>query len=358
MFPLRSIYTAGLLGLAAFLSTSDRAHAEDIKVVRTMVSISNARFGNYYANPAAKTPAYNTWCWLPRSTFYLKGDMPPGASVSIEYGLPDGKPWLTVPTPPSKVGESNFYACGNEYSTQEAGKRAKTIVGTFPFKIRLKSPLEGTNKVLYSGKYTVTKFHKGNALPAFKNQFEYVVDQDWRMGIAYVAENYSHSYSDNPSLQIKLYLKGQVDKERLEGVLFHEGKIIASKELRGSGFYSNFILTTTGMDTNDPLWSLYTFELGGVRMRVPEFNKMESFWYLSEHPGEYEFKVLRNGQVSRSVKFKIGANGVIDDGGKGKSVNDDYSFLFPAKVLGTTDGKWNALAIKNNAFYGNPITGF
>ncbi|RYG36895.1 hypothetical protein EON81_08320 [bacterium] len=354
----RFVAAGALFGLAALLSAAFRTHAEDIKVVRTMVSISNARFGNYWPTPTAKEPVYNTWSWLPRASFYLKGTMPPGAQVSIAYMLPDGKPWLTVPLVANKVGESDYYACGHDYSSQEAGKPAKTIVGTFPFKITLKDPLAGSNTVLYTGKYTVGKFHKGNALPAFKNQFEYYVDQDWRLPIAFVAPDYSDSYRDNPALQVKLYLKGEVDQERLEGVLMYDGKVIASKELRGSGTYSKFMLTTTGMDKGDPLWRLWNFSFGGVRLTVPEYNRMDTYWYLSEHPGEYELKVLRDGTLARSVKFTVAEGGKFVDNGMGEQANDEANAIVPAKIVGATDGKWDAKAWKEEAFYGNPLTGF
>ncbi len=337
---------------------SPTLHAEDLKLVRPMLSISNARFGNYWPNPKAKEPQYNAWSWLPRATFYLQGDMPPGGEVSIQYLLPNGQPWLKFPVPGSKVGETNYYVFGHDWPTQESGKPAKTIVGTFPFRIYLKNPLEGTNKLLYSGKYTVSKFHKGNALPQFKNQFEYVVDQDWRLPMAYITEDYSGSYSDSPVLQLRLYFKGHVAQERLEGVLYYKGKMIASKELRGGYTGNPFMLTTAGMDTKDPIWELWNFGWGGVRMRVPEFNKQTDHWYLSENPGAYELKVLRNGQLARSVKFNVGANGVVEDGGLGNSTNSKGLAIVPAKVLGTTDGKWNALAWKNGAFYGNPLQGF
>ena len=330
----------------------------DIKVCRTMVSVTAARFGNYYSSPTAKEPTYNMWSWLPRAKFYLRGTMPPGAQVAISYTLSDGSPWISVPVVANKVGESNYYYCENFYPTQESGRPAKTAIGTFGFKISLKDPLAGTNNVLYSGKYTVGKFHKGPDVPVNKNQFEYYVDQDWRLPIAYVASDYSGSSSDNPGLQVKLYLKGDVKTETLEGVLYCDGKIIASKEMRGGGSYSNFKLSTSGMDTKDPLWSLYNFTWGGVRMKVPEFNKNAETWYVSEHPGKYELKVLRDGTLARSVKFTVTNDAKIVDGGLGLAAEDEVNAIVPAKVLGTTDGKWDPLAWKTGAFYGNPLKDF
>ncbi|RYX80730.1 hypothetical protein EON83_27255 [bacterium] len=352
------IGTSPLSGVAVLLLTSSNAHAEDLKVIRTMISITCARFGNYWPNPKAKEPSYNTWSWLPRTNFYLKGDMAPGSEVSIEYLSSDGKPWLTVPLPANRIGESNYYAFGNDYSTQEAGKPAKILVGTFPFKIRLKNALEGTNKVLYYGKYKVSKFHKGNALPAFKNQFEYVVDQDWRMNMAYLSPDLNSSSADAPMLQIRVYMKGQVKQERLEGVLYHEGKIIGTKELRGGTTNNPFSLTTSGMDTNDPIWQQWTFAWGAIRMHPSEQGGVAEQWYLTEHPGAYELKVLRNGQLARSVKFNVDASGKILDKGFGAAANAEGTFIVPSKVLGTTDGKWNPLAWKTDAFYANPLTGF
>jgi len=343
--------------LATFFAGSTAAFAEDLHVVRTLMSITAARFGNFWPNPTASEPNYNTWSWLPRTSFYLKGDLPPGGQVTIVYMLPDGSPWISVPVVANKIGETNYYTCGNDYSTQEAGKPAKILTGTFPFKITLQDPLAGSTKELYSGKYTVGKFHKGPDGAEFKNQNEYYVDQDWRLPMAFIAPNYSGAFSDNPVLEIKLYLKGEVDTQKLEGVLFFEDKMIASKEMRGGSSYNPFKLQTSGMDTGDPLWSLFNFSWAEVRMSVPT-NKVESTWYLSEHPGKYELKVLRNGTLARSVKFTIGEKGAIVDGGLAKAAADEVNAIFPVKVLGTTDGSWDSSAWKAGAFYGNPLPDF
>ena len=333
-------------------------HADDIKVVRTMVSITTARFGNYWSSPTAKEPTYNMWSWLPRSSFYLLGAMPPGGQVSIAFTSSDGSPWLTVPLVANKVGESKYYYCANDYSTQESGKPAKTLTGTFGFKIMLKNPLNGTNSALYTGKYTVGKFHKGPDVPVNKNQFEYYVDQDWRLPIAFLSADYSGSSSDNPTAQIKLYMKGQPKIEELEGVLYFDGKMIASKEMRGGSAYSKFKLTTAGLDKGDPEWELWNFSFGLVRMFATEFNKNAETWYLSEHPGKYELKVLRAGTLARTVKFTVGDKAKFEDGGLGAAAGDEANAIVPAKILGATDGKWDPLAWKTGAFYGNPLTGF
>lgn len=70
-------------------------------------------------------------------------------------------------------------------------------------------------------------------------------------------------------------------------------------------------------------------------------------------------KVLREGDLARSAKFTVGPDGrLLDNGITQKNNLGGLAMILPVKVLGTSDGQWNAMAWKTDAFYGNPLSGF
>jgi hypothetical protein len=79
---------------------------------------------------------------------------------------------------------------------------------------------------------------------------------------------------------------------------------------------------------------------------------------LEKNPGQYTFKLFRNGTQIREFSASIDSDG--------RWVRPPYSdvFKFPhngvlltAKVMGNQE-KWNQATWKSELFYGNPIAGF
>ena len=78
-----------------------------------------------------------------------------------------------------------------------------------------------------------------------------------------------------------------------------------------------------------------------------------------KHPGDYEVKLLRLGNLCRSLKFTVGADGKIVDPGIGAANHLGSPWiLFPTQPIGDRDGAYDKEAYKTAAFYGNPLTGF
>jgi hypothetical protein len=82
------------------------------------------------------------------------------------------------------------------------------------------------------------------------------------------------------------------------------------------------------------------------------------------NPGNYEIKVLWNDELSRSIKFTVGAGGGFASGVpllyKVRNVDGDRltGVIVPVAILDAQDGPWNKAAWKTDAFYGNPPVGF
>ena len=79
---------------------------------------------------------------------------------------------------------------------------------------------------------------------------------------------------------------------------------------------------------------------------------------LASNPGEYEFKLLWNNQLARSIKFTVAPGGKFENGiGTANKLGNDR-VIVPVQIIGSQDGQWDRAAWKTEAFFGNPLTGF
>jgi len=81
---------------------------------------------------------------------------------------------------------------------------------------------------------------------------------------------------------------------------------------------------------------------------------------LTKNPGEYEVKVLRQGTLSRTIKFTVGPDGNLSDNGFAASIGVAWPnfVIVPVAVLDNQDGTWDRNAWKTEVFYGNTLKGF
>src|SRR5260370_6766304 len=144
------------------------------------------------------------WSWMPEMSFTVTGHINTGSAFFIDFTNEAGAPWYTVECETPAIDATRWQTIVTPPITTHIDKRTTLATGTFGFTIRLKSELSGTNEKVFSGKFKVTKFHIGNNLPAFKNQFEYVVDQDWNLPIGYLSFNL-RSDQNMPPLNISMW---------------------------------------------------------------------------------------------------------------------------------------------------------
>lgn len=302
----------------------------------------------------------NYWSWMPEMSFYVTGPINTGSAFVIDFTNEAGAPWYSVECETNATPAGQFAHIVTPAITTHVDRRTTLATGTFGFTIRLKSELSGTNEKFFSGKFKVTKFHIGNNLPAFKNQFEYVVDQDWNLPIGYMSFQ-SRRDSNMPPLLITMWFRGELDNTRLAAYLFYNGKQIASTKDQSGGASSDLAVFPNSHEANTR-WERWNFTWGTVRgwNRDPSSaNDTSQLFFLNKNPGEYEVKVLRDGELARSAKFTIDTDGRLVDNGIAQKNNFGNYFTFLAvKVIGTGDGQWDANAWKTDAFYGNPLIGF
>ena len=92
----------------------------------------------------------------PLITFRVFGEVESGSQLSVEYTSSTGKPFLTAKcdTYPQIAKENRRYdLCGKDLEQAQATNQT----GLYSFQIKLGNPLNGTSKVLYSGKFTIGK---------------------------------------------------------------------------------------------------------------------------------------------------------------------------------------------------------
>ncbi len=117
---------------------------------------------------------------------------------------------------------------------------------------------------------------------------------------------------------------------------------------------------TSGSDESDPHYYLWDFTFNSVRgWNTDTSGNRYDAHFLAANPGDYEVKVLFDGDLIRAAKFSVGADGkIVDNGLVAKNKIGGIAMILPTQVQGTSDGKWDAQAWKSAAFYGNPLQGF
>jgi hypothetical protein len=344
--------------LTAMLIFSASAAAAAPVLLKRTIEVTPKRFLRYWKNPTAAEPVYNTYSWIPQVQFEVLGPIEAGNKIYVEFDMPDGKPWMKIDMRTPEL-EDDIWETIKADSLDESVLEKKAILneGVFPFRIKMKNPLNGTDAVLFSGKFKVGTYLLDQKIPDYKNKKDFFVDYDWHLPLAYLWLN-PQSDENVPQLATQVCLRGEVDSAKLEAYLFYNGKQIA-KQPAGAG--SEKQRFSSGANEPSHRWQIWEFSFPMVR----GFNKSESnndyssAFFLDKNPGEYEIKVMRDNQLSRSIKFTVGKDGKIVDNGVAKTAKlGGVRMIVPAKILGASDGPVNGAAWQTEALFYNPLSGF
>lgn len=323
-------------------------------LLKASIVVRANRLQRYWKAPETD----NYWSWMPEVSFVVVGPINTGSAFFVDFTNEAGAPWYSAECATNSIDATRWQNIVTPAITTHIDKRTTLATGAFGFTIRLKNELSGANDKLFSGKYKVTKFHIGNNLPAFKNQFEYVVDQDWNLPIGYLYFN-TASDQEMPPLKVAMWFRGELDNTKLAAYLFHNGKQIGStKEQTGSAGSDAAIFANSHEGTRWERWAFSWGQVRGWNASTSSANNTSQLFFLNMNPGEYEVKVLREGDLARSAKFTVGPDGkLVDNGLTQKNSIGGLAMILPVKVLGAADGEWDVNGWKT-AFYGNPLTGF
>ncbi|MFN8672653.1 MAG: hypothetical protein U0457_11320 [Candidatus Sericytochromatia bacterium] len=336
--------------------------ASEPKVQKTSIVLSGGKNLVFWKNKKDKDPQYNTWTWYPRIKFDIRGPISAGSQVYVEFLKPNGSVWKVLDCDTQELQPDYT----RNFSTADFDeKESIKDTGNFKFNIKIKNELEGTNKTLYSGTYKVTKFHVGNNLPDFKNQFEFVIDQDWHMPIGYLI--LKRDGDERGLFSFATWFKGNDESSNGHGgYLYYNGKLVANtkdapagkyKGFSGGSSYATRSIYTPGGE-KEPQWHLMKFSFTyAILYGMGQNSDYEDFHNLSKKPGEYEIKILRNGKLARVAKFKVEEPGrIVNNYGEWTS-QSEYWIPIPVKLITDQDQKFDPNAWKTNMYFGNTIKG-
>lgn len=295
---------------------------------------------------------YNVSSWVPRIEFSANIDRPSGAHYYAEFMQPNGAPWVKL-----ECGWGNDkYECKVPGDSEQHTTNA---VGVFPFAIKIKNPLEGTDKTLFTGKAKVEKAPRNEPGLGKPTEVSFFVNYDWAMPIGYV---FDEGYWPTVAFMVR-----GTNTSGLELHVFYKGKEVGTSE-------GAFDCGSTEQNPQPTNSTANSFPQGGTWERVAcglkglqWTGEGNTYHLLDRNPGEYEVKVLWKNELVRTMKFTVGPDGKLTDNGLAKAngilgfdpINgrDQKRIVIPVTVLGTQDGKWDRNAWRTDAFFGNPLSG-
>jgi hypothetical protein len=292
------------------------------------------------------------WGWTPVVNFKLNGPVAESAIATVEYSLPDGKPWFSMDC--ELQSKENKVVKTEDCGQNKNETKTTFLTGSFGYKIKLTDEVEGTNQVLQTGKIKIGKFLYNPAnQPEFNKQFYYYLDNDWRLPIGFVfaQTDYSGEYQE---LIVSMWFKGkEAENADYAGFLFFNGKKIETYTA------STDYVSERAVETNPFEYHRRAIKISvNLSCEYPDVHQHKGP-KLKDNPGEYELKVTHKGKLVRSVKFTIGKDGFPVDNGIAKNSNlGNNMIIVPVSVLGTLDGTWNKTAWQTEAFWGNTLKGF
>jgi hypothetical protein len=257
-------------------------------------------------------------------------------------------------------------SCGGRDIPEEKGS---LYTGPVNFTIKMRNELQGTDTTLFSGKMKVAKAHSNEAGPKAANKFVYFVDHDWNLPIGYVflTANDLNGW-DVPDFHVAFWVRGEA--VRFEPHLFYQGKEVGKKFDQGNEIgrasCEAEVENNTTHYVEDALpqkakWARVICDfpnIKGLDRKGTAASTYGQVYLLSENPGEYEFKLLWNNKLARSIKFTVAPGGKFDNGIATANKLGSDRVIFPVQIIGEQDGTWDRNAWKTDAFYSSPLSGF
>ena len=298
----------------------------------------------------------NMWSWVPLFRFSLTRDRNSGDQHYVEYTIP-GAAALKFDCELNQRG--NGLECGGRSIPEDKGS---TYTGPVNFTIKMRNELQGTNATLFTGRMKVAKACTNPTCPNTAGEWVYYVDQDWNLPIGHIF--YNMSEPEYPPFNVAFWLRGST--HNMEPHLFHQGKeigvVFADGVQMGKGVCRAIVENEPTHRPHEMVggakWSRMDCEFPMVKGWDNKGENQQDVFKMSEHPGEYEFKLLWNNKLARSIKFTVGPNGKLDNGVATTNKLGTGRVIVPVTIIGDQDGQWDRAAWKTEAFYGNPLTGF
>lgn len=320
------------------------------ELLKTSLDIRCDTWNKYWKLPNES----NYTSWLPQVRFQVRYAGTVKLRLNAEYFTPDGKPWFTETLKQDRIDNA---AKTVEIITDRIPNRhdGKATIATGLYGVKIVD--SGDGSVLFQGKFKVGKFKWGPAIPMFKNQHDFFVDQDWNLPIGYVWLNWKDKNAPPPT--VSMWIKGETRLDDLEAKLFYNGEQIATTDDMGAAHSVQARYPNSLENKDTHRWELFDFEWYKWKYAATPTgrNMFRQARFMNDMDGQYTVKVFHKGVQIREASFSV-SGGVLADNGVAKGNNfPDGKVIIPVKVMGDKD-KWNGATWKADAFYTNPLAGF
>ena len=362
------ITLASILMLLAFLvsplilSRTSATSQDQPTIDKSSLTVSAWTNNSYKGN-------YDVWSWVPQMQFRVNGPIASGSQLYVEFQQPGGGAWLKFDCDTGETEKGRWWK--TECGGRQVEDKSILPVGVANFAIKMRNELAGGDSTLFTGRIKVAKTHSGEVGPKAAQRFVYYVDQDWNLPIGYVYYTPKDPFGwEMPEFHVAFWVRG--DAYKFDPHLFYQGKEIGRLFMDGTqvgaaGCESVVDIQTTispadsfpqkgkwsRVECDFPVVIRYDKTDGGNGQ--PNTNEL---FKLASNPGEYEFKLLWNNKLARSIKFTVGPDGKLDNGIASANKLGTGRVIVPVTIVGDQDGVWDRAAWKTEAFYGNPLTGF
>jgi hypothetical protein len=341
------------------LPTTHTATSQDQPTIaKDSIQITAFTINSYKGN-------FDVWSWVPAMKFRVNGPIASGSQLYVQFNLPTAA-WVKFDC------ETNNTEKGYWWRTECGGRQiedqSSTYTGPLNFTIKMRNELQGTDTTLFTGKMKVGKHKSNEHGPKAVNKFVYFVDHDWNLPIGYVYLTPSDVHGwKMPDFHVAFWVRG--DAVKFDPHLFYQGKEVGKKFLDGmeigrAGCESEVENNTTHyVEESVPQkakWARVECDFPNIKgsNTAGEGHIAGELFTLDKNPGEYEFKLLWNNKLARSIKFTVAPGGKFDNGiATGNQLGSDR-VIVPVQIIGDQDGLWNKTAWQTEAFYGNPLKGF
>ena len=310
---------------------------------------------------------FDVWSWVPTMKFRVNGPIASGSQLYVQYTLPTG-PWVKFDCDTSNIEKGYWWKtdCGGRQIDEKEGS---LYTGPVTFTIKMRNELQGTDTTMFTGKMKVGKHLSNEHGPKAVNKFVYYVDHDWNLPIGYVYLTAADVYGwKMPDFHVAFWVRG--DAYKFDPHLFYQGKEVGKKfyegtEVGAAGCEAEVENNTTHYVVETVLqkakWARIECDFPNIKGSNTTGEAPGMFgemFTLANNPGEYEFKVLWNNKLARSIKFTVQPGGKFDNGIATSNQLGSDRVIVPVTIIGDQDGPWNKTAWQSEAFYGNPLKGF
>ena len=348
---LASAFILFVLMVSPLVSSGTSATGQDQPgIIKTSLQVT-ARTLNFYGNNR------NMWSWVPSFGFSLTRDRSSGDQHYVEYTIPGAGPALKFDCELNQRGDG--FECGGRSIPEDKGS---IYTGPVNFAIKVRNELQGTDATLFTGRMKVAKACTNPECPVTAGEWVYYIDHDWNLPIGHIF--YDMKEPDYPAFNVAFWLRGNT--YNMEPHLFYQGKeigVIFNDGIQmGKGICRSIVENEPTHTPHNMIggakWTRMDCEFPIVKGWDNKGENRKDIFKMAENPGEYEFKLLWNNKLARSIKFTVGPNGKIDNGIASANKLGTRRVIVPVTIIGDQDGQWDRAAWKNEAFYGNPLTGF